>query len=85
MWRGWKERNEMEERQRVGVRWLFYLKRRPQMCSGTGEALRTLTAPSVVAYLNSTSKSLRSRKALHRAGAPNSTPKADQAKATSEP
>ena len=65
----------MEKRQKGGDLVAFYLKRRPQMRNGTGEALRTLTSPSVVAYLNSTSKTQRSRKAFHRAVAPNSTPK----------
>ena len=67
---------EMEKRKKGGDLMAFYLKRRPQMCSGTGEALRTLTSPSVVAYLNSTSKTQRSREAYLRVVSPNLTPKA---------
>jgi len=35
--------NEMEIMRKGGNLMAIYLKRRPQMCNGTGEALRTLT------------------------------------------
>jgi hypothetical protein len=40
------ERNEMEKRRKGENLLAICLEQRPQMCSGTGEALGTLTSPS---------------------------------------